>query len=80
MKRLVAIMCIAVLVATLGAVVGCGGNGDGGSGASPSEVAEEYLKATFDLDVDTAYELLSSEDQQLITKADMEEMAGTATL
>jgi hypothetical protein len=75
MKRLTMIVCIALLVAAMGAVVGCGG-GDGESGASPSQVVEKYLQASFDLDVDAAYELLSSEDQKLLNKEDMKDMVG----
>lgn len=73
MKRLCLIICAAVMAASLVAVMGCGGNG--GSGASPSEVAEQFLKAQFDKDVDTAHELLSSQDKQQIPKEDLEKMA-----
>jgi hypothetical protein len=73
MKRLTMIVCIALLVAALGAVVGCGG---GDSGSSPSQVVEKYLEASFDKDVDAAYELMSSEDQKLLSKEDMRDMVG----
>lgn len=79
MKRLTLIVCIAVLVATLGAVVGCGGDG-GGDGDTPSQVVEKYLEASFNLDVDTAYDLLSSADKQNVSKEEMQEMAGSTAL
>lgn len=76
MKKVSLIVCVAMLVATLGAVVGCGGS-SGEPSTSPSQVADKYLQATLNLDVNTAYELLSSEDKNTITKEQMEEIAST---
>jgi len=74
MKKAGVLVCIAVLAITVGASLGCGG---GGSGKSPKQVADEYMRATVNLDVDTAWELMSEADQQSITKEQMLEMVGT---
>ena len=75
MKKAGVLVCIAVLVITAGVSLGCGGGG--GSSKSPKEVADEYMQATINLDVDAAWELMSEADQQSITKEQMAEMAGT---
>jgi len=74
MKRITAIACTVFLVLTMGAVLGCGGSE--GSGRTPSEVVDAYMRATIDRDVDTAYDLMSEDDRKLITKEQMKEMAG----
>ena len=68
------IACVALLVMTVGASLGCGGGGS--SGMTPTEVADAYMQATVDMDVDAAWELMSKADQQGITK---EEMAASVT-
>lgn len=79
MKKAVVLVSMALLVMTLGAALGCGGGG-GGSTMTPKEVADAYMQATVDLDVDAAYELLSSADRQNLTKEQMAEMAGESTM
>ena len=73
MRKVGVIMSMVVLVMTIGTVLGCGG---GEPSQSPTEVADEYMQATVDLDVDTVYDLLSKADQQSITKEQMKELAG----
>ena len=75
MKKAGVLVCIAVLVITAGVSLGCGGGG--GSSKSPKEVADEYMQATINLDVDAAWELMSEADKQSITKEQMAEMAGS---
>lgn len=72
MKKLFTAALIALTAAVLIAVTGCGG---GGSSASPKEVAEQYMRASVNLDVDAAYDLLSEADRQNLTKEQMEEEA-----
>ncbi len=74
MRRAGLIACVALLVMTVGVSLGCGGGGS--SGMTPTEVADAYMRATVDLDVDAAWELMSEADQQSITK---EEMAASVT-
>lgn len=74
MRRAGLIACVALLVMTVGVSLGCGGGGS--SGMTPKEVADAYMRATVDLDVDAAWELMSEADQQSITK---EEMAASVT-
>jgi hypothetical protein len=74
MRRVGLIACVALLVMTVGVSLGCGGGGS--SGMTPKEVADAYMRATVDLDVDAAWELMSKADQQSITK---EEMAASVT-
>lgn len=78
MKKASILLCAAVLVVTVGAALGCGG-GDG-SGKTPSQVADAYMRASLDMDVDAAYALLSTTDQNNITKEQMAEMAGESTM
>jgi len=77
-KKAIVLVCLAVLVAGVGAAVGCGGGGD--SGKTPSQVADEYMRASVDMDVEAAYELLSEADRKNITKEQMEEMSGEAAM
>ncbi len=74
MRRVGLIACVALLVMTVGASLGCGGGGS--SGMTPTEVADAYMQATVDLDVEAAWGLMSKADQQGITK---EEMAASVT-
>lgn len=75
MRKVVSIVCIALLVMTAGVSLGCGGGG-ASSGMTPTEVADAYMRATVDLDVDTAWGLMSKDNQESLTK---EEMAQTVT-
>jgi uncharacterized membrane protein len=75
MRRAGLIACVALLVMTVGVSLGCGGGG-GSSGMTPTEVADAYMRATVNLDVDAAWELMSKADQESISK---EEMAQSVT-
>lgn len=78
MKKSGILLCVAVLVMTVGAALGCGGeDGSSSSVKTPQQVADAYMRATVNLDVDAAYELMSEADQQSITKEEMAEMAGS---
>jgi hypothetical protein len=79
MKKALILVCIATLVMTAGAALGCGG-GDGGSGMSPKEVADAYMRASLDLDVDAAYELMSEADKKNVSKEQMAEMADASIM
>jgi hypothetical protein len=70
-RKLGLLICIGLLVMVMGTVLGCGSSG-GGSTASPKEVTKQYMDASLNFDVDTAYELLSSQDKQSLTKEDMQ--------
>jgi hypothetical protein len=71
-RKLGLLICIGLLVMVMGTVVGCGSSGGGGSTATPKEVTKQYMDASLNFDVDTAYDLLSSTDQQALTKEDMQ--------
>lgn len=70
MKRAGLIACVALLVMTVGVSMGCGGGG-GGSGMTPTEVADAYMQATVNLDVEAAWNLMSKADQESTTKEEM---------
>ena len=81
MKKTGILVCVAILVVTVGAALGCGdGNGGSTSGMTPKQVADAYMQATVNLDVDAAYDLMSREDQQNITKEQMREEVQTAAV
>ena len=68
MRKISVFLLIAFLTITLVTVIGCGGED---TSESPKEVADEYMKASIDLDVDTAYSLLSEVDQSNMSKEQM---------
>jgi hypothetical protein len=70
MKRAGILLCVALLVMTVGAALGCGGGGS--SGKTPKQVADAYMQATKDMDVDAAYDLMSEADQKNFTKEQMQ--------
>ncbi|MDY6794985.1 MAG: DUF4878 domain-containing protein [Actinomycetota bacterium] len=77
MKKLVALLFIAFLVLSLATVLGCGGTETEPS-ESPQEVADKYMQASIDLDVDTAYSYLSETDKETLTLDVMREEAEAA--
>jgi len=78
MGKTAMVVCAALLLVTVGAALGCGGGGD--SGMTPAEVADKYMRASIDLDVDTLYDLMSEADRKNITKEQMQEMAGAEVM
>jgi hypothetical protein len=77
MKRAASIVCIALLVITVGASLGCGDGGGGSSGMTPKEVADAYMQASLNGDVDTIWELMSEEDLAGITKEEVSAQLST---
>jgi hypothetical protein len=77
MRRAAAIVCIALLVMTVGASLGCGNGGGGSSGMTPTEVADAYMQASLNGDVDAIWELMSEEDLAGITKEEVEAQLST---
>jgi hypothetical protein len=68
MRKVGVFLLIAFMMISLIAVIGCGGED---TSESPKEVADKYMKASIDLDVDTAYSLLSEVDQDNLSKEQM---------
>ncbi|MEW6554233.1 MAG: hypothetical protein AB1384_08110 [Actinomycetota bacterium] len=68
MRKAAPIVCIALLVVTVGASLGCGGGGSGSSGMTPAEVADAYMRASLNRDADAVWELMSKTDQEAYSK------------
>jgi hypothetical protein len=79
MKKTGILVCVAILVMTVGAALGCGDGNGSTPGMTPKQVVDAYMRATVDLDVDAAYDLLSKQDKKNITKEQMQAEAETAS-
>lgn len=76
MKKIIVFLFAAFLIMSFTAVLGCGDDqGQSTSGESPKEVAHKYMEASVNLDVDTAYSLLSQEDKEVYDLEAMREEA-----
>ncbi len=65
MKKAIAMVLILALAVTALVFAGCGGSS--GSGDSPEQVVEKFLKAAEKGDADTAYELVTQADKDALT-------------
>lgn len=66
MKKVIVLLCAVLIIAASGMVVGCGSSGGGNEEAQAQAVAEKFLKATNELDIDAMIDCVSKADKETI--------------
>ncbi|MBN2168833.1 MAG: DUF4878 domain-containing protein [Actinobacteria bacterium] len=73
MKRVVVLGCILLLAFSSALLAGCGGSGGGNDEAQVKAVAEKFMKASMEYDIEGILDTLSEKDKEGISDEDIEE-------
>jgi hypothetical protein len=76
MKKIIVALLITALAVSILALVGCGGNGGGGSD-TPEQVVNGFMEATLAMDADAVFNMLSEDSKAEV--ADKQELVEGST-